>query len=122
MNWIEVILLENEAFIEPILYSLIILIILYGLKSYIRKLIFKKVNDPTKQFTMQKVIKFLFAITFIIALIIIWEGSSGFILSIIGFLTAGIAIAMRDILLNMIGYFYILWGSPFKVGDRIEIS
>jgi small-conductance mechanosensitive channel len=104
------------------LYSLIVLILLYVIKRYTMHIIRKKAYDAAKQFTTQKVVKALFATAFIIALLIIWQDSATHIITFIGFFTAGLAIAMRDIILNMIGALYILWANPFKVGDRVEIT
>lgn len=115
-------ILQNTVLLQRIFYTLIILLGLYIMKRYTLRIIRKKEYDPAKQFTTQKVVKFVFITLLIISLMIIWQGSADKILSFIGFFTAGLAIAMRDVILDMIGYLYILWGSPFKVGDRIEIS
>ena len=40
----------------------------------------------------------------------------------LGFLTAGLAIALRDPLVNLAGGLYITITRPFRVGDRIEIA
>jgi small-conductance mechanosensitive channel len=122
LDWIESYILQNTIVLHRIFYTLAVLAGLYIMKRYTMRIIRRKGYDPAKQFTTQKVVKFIFIILFTISLLIIWQGSADKILSFIGFFTAGLAIAMRDILLNMIGYLYILWGSPFKVGDRIEIS
>ncbi len=29
---------------------------------------------------------------------------------------------MKDILINIVGDFYILWTEPFKMGERIEVN
>jgi small-conductance mechanosensitive channel len=36
--------------------------------------------------------------------------------------SAGLAIAMKDPLVNVAGWFFILWRRPFDVGDRIQIG
>ena len=40
----------------------------------------------------------------------------------LGLLSAGVAIALKDPLVNLIGWQYILWRRPFDVGDRVEIG
>ena len=40
----------------------------------------------------------------------------------LGLLTAGLAIALKDIIIDFVGWFVILTKSPFKVGDRIQVG
>jgi small-conductance mechanosensitive channel len=37
-------------------------------------------------------------------------------------ITAGLAIALRDPLVNLAGWVFIIWRKPFVVGDRIQIG
>jgi len=115
-------LLQDTVLLNRIFYTLAVLVGLYIINRYTMRIIRKKEYDPAKHFTLQKIVKFVVMTLFFISLPIIWQGSSSKILSSIGFITAGLAIAMRDVILNVIGYLYILNGSPFKIGDRIEIS
>jgi hypothetical protein len=40
----------------------------------------------------------------------------------LGLLSAGIAIALADVFLDLAGWLFIVFRRPFKVGDRIEIN
>ncbi len=40
----------------------------------------------------------------------------------LGLLTAGLAIALRDPLVNLAGWLFIIWRKPFEVGDRIQVA
>ena len=40
----------------------------------------------------------------------------------LGLLSAGIAIALKDPISNLFGWLYLLWQKPFEVGDRIQIG
>ncbi|WP_070001163.1 mechanosensitive ion channel family protein [Cellulosilyticum sp. I15G10I2] len=126
MNWIQTYLLDhivnNNIILKNIVYTVGVLLVFYGVKRYTMRIVRKKEYDAAKEFTIRKAVKSLFNVLFIIALLIIWYDSKDNILSFIGVFTAGMAIAMRDIILNMIGALYILWAAPFKIGDRIEIS
>jgi len=122
VDWMQKYLLQDTVLLNRIFYTLAVLVGLYIINRYTMRIIRKKEYDPAKHFTLQKIVKFVVMTLFFISLPIIWQGSSSKILSSIGFITAGLAIAMRDVILNVIGYLYILNGSPFKIGDRIEIS
>jgi len=40
----------------------------------------------------------------------------------LGLLTAGLAVALKDPLVNLVGWMFILWRRPFAVGDRIQVG
>ena len=52
----------------------------------------------------------------------IWIDAFNDVATFLGLLSAGIAIALADVLKNMAGWVYILSRRPFRVGDRIEIG
>ena len=40
----------------------------------------------------------------------------------LGLVSAGVAIALQDLIVNLAGWGFIIWRRPFSVGDRIEIN
>jgi len=40
----------------------------------------------------------------------------------LGLLSAGLAIALKDPLVNLAGWVFIIWRRPFEVGDRLQIG
>ena len=40
----------------------------------------------------------------------------------LGLFTAGLAIALKDVVTNFAGWIYLIWQAPFKIGDRIQIQ
>lgn len=58
----------------------------------------------------------------LVVLLAIWFTQLGNVGSFIGILSAGIAIALSDVLKNLAGWIYILFRRPFKPGDRVEIG
>jgi small-conductance mechanosensitive channel len=40
----------------------------------------------------------------------------------LGLVSAGLAVALKDPLVNLMGWMFILWRRPFAVGDRIQIG
>jgi small-conductance mechanosensitive channel len=65
-----------------------------------------------------------YAVTLVggLGLINIWLGGVGGIGTYLGILSAGIAIALAEVLENLAGWAFIVVRRPFKVGDRIEIG
>ena len=52
----------------------------------------------------------------------IWTRQLANVGSFLGLLSAGIAIALSDVLKSMAAWLLILLRRPFKVGDRIEVG
>ena len=52
----------------------------------------------------------------------IWFHGLGSISTVIGLMTAGVAIALKDALVSLAGWGFIVWRQPFSVGDRIQVG
>ena len=64
-------------------------------------------------------------IYFFFAIIIIgqiWLDGIGSIVTYLGLLSAGIAIALKDPITNITGWLFILWNRPLDAGDRIQLG
>src|SRR2546426_159755 len=51
-----------------------------------------------------------------------FEGGVRPLLGFLGFLAAGLAIALKEPLSNLAGWAFIIWRRPFEVGDRVQIG
>ena len=107
--------------------KLTILTVLVFLIFGIIKLVIKKiysnlpVNDKKKFFRNRKIRIILTVISFIIVFLIWGEKISGLI-TIISFISAGLAIAIREIIFNFFAGLYININRPFEIEDRVEID
>lgn len=52
----------------------------------------------------------------------IWLASFGSLATVIGLVSAGVAVSLKEPLMNMAGWLFIMWRKPFELGDRIEIG
>lgn len=79
-------------------------------------------DEMRKQYHLRKVIEYT---TFFIGLLIIgnlWVSNFQSVTTFLGLLSAGIAIALKDIFVNIAGWAFIYLRKPFDVGDRIQIG
>lgn len=65
-----------------------------------------------------------YALSFFLLIVpgVIWIEGVRYLSTYFGLLSAGIAIAMRDLITNFAGWLFIIWRKPFTVGDRIQIG
>ena len=77
----------------------------------------KRIAFWTKQGT-----SLLVAVIVILMLISIWFDNPNRLATVLGLVTAGVAIAMQRVITAIAGYFLVLRGKVFNVGDRIVIG
>ena len=52
----------------------------------------------------------------------IWLESFASLATVVGLVSAGVAVALKEPLMNMAGWLFIVWRKPFELGDRVEIG
>ena len=106
---------------ENMLYTIIIIILAIIIDLFFHKFILSRIDEKSKRYRWKKVIKYLLVSFTILLIITIWLEEFD-LATFLGLSGAGIAIALRDLLTDIVGWFYILAKSPFSIGDRIEIN
>lgn len=109
--------IQGKLFIS--LFTIFILLLLRGL---ILRIAFKRFEDVRVRYRWRKTSAYL---TFILVALIlgrVWFGGFQSVATYLGLLSAGVAIALKDLFVNLAGWVFILWRRPFEVGDRIQIG
>ncbi|MFO7562996.1 MAG: mechanosensitive ion channel family protein [Enhygromyxa sp.] len=52
----------------------------------------------------------------------IWSESFASLATVVGLISAGVAVALKEPLMNFAGWLFILWRKPFELGDRVEVG
>ena len=105
-----------------IVASIMAFIIFFIFRKIIQKYAVNKIKDVKIRYRWQKILSYT---SFTLSAIIvgqIWFKGIQSIATYLGLVSAGIAVALKDPLVNLIGWQYILWRRPFDVGDRVEIG
>jgi small-conductance mechanosensitive channel len=91
------------------------------IRFLVLRVVRRRIDDTEIWYRTQKATSY--GGTFVVLLVItfVWFQVSN-VGAWIGVVSAGIAIALADILRNFAGWGYILLRRPFKIGDRIEIG
>ncbi len=116
--------INNE--IQQQVYKLIkigILVSLVFIVFFLLKLALKKYFTDNERFYMaNKAINFS-NYTFIILIIFFsYIENASYLVTILGFASAGIAIAMKDWFMSILGWLVIVFGGSIHVGDRIRVD
>jgi small-conductance mechanosensitive channel len=110
---------ETEANI--ILSVLIVLLMFFGRRG-IMALVNRRVEDSTLRYRWAKVTANLGFIVALLILFQIWFTAIRSVGTFLGLLSAGVAIALKDLIADLAGWAFIVWRRPFDLGDRIQIG
>lgn len=77
--------------------------------------------DPQRFWTRQ-VVQLAVVVVLILGLMSIWITPDTDLSTGIGLVSAGLAFALRQVIISLVGYFVILRGVTFSVGDRITMG
>ena len=112
----------DSEYIKLTILTVLIFLIFGIIKSIIKKIYSNlPVNDKKKFFRNRKIRIILTAISFILVFLLWGEKLSGLI-TFISLISAGLTIAIREIIFNFFAGIYININRPFEIEDRIEID
>jgi small-conductance mechanosensitive channel len=120
MEFIE--LIKYFPFKMEVLFSLLVLVIIGVIKWGLNKIINKKVDSIAAKYRWRKITTYLAFFIGLILILPMWFKGFETLGTFLGISTAGIAIALRDLLASVVGWIVIIWKRPFSLGDRIEIE
>jgi small-conductance mechanosensitive channel len=111
----------RKLIVRAALFALIVAIVL-GLSEIWRRATFRYVHDLRRryQFLLLRRIVLWFVIGITIAFALATE--IGSLATFAGLITAGIAVALQNVILAVAGYFFLIGKYGVKVGDRVQIS
>lgn len=107
---------------HKILESLFVIVIIVTIQKLIKRFVLSRITDIKVRFQWQKISLYLAVFLIIILIANTWFQLFGSVGTFLGLIAAGVAIALKDPLVNMVGWAFLLIRQPFKVGDRIQIG
>ncbi|MDQ7043409.1 MAG: mechanosensitive ion channel [Sulfurimonas sp.] len=97
---------------------LVVFLIFFLLKLVIKKYI----TDNERFYMANKIITFINFTVIILILFFNYIENASYLVTILGFASAGIAIAMKDWFMSILGWLVIVFGGSIHVGDRIRVD
>jgi small-conductance mechanosensitive channel len=96
--------------------------IVLGAAELWRKAIFRYVPETRRRYQFLLIRKI--ALWFSIAMVVAFAFASqlGSIATFAGLITAGVAVALQNVILSVAGYFFLIGKFGIRVGDRVQIS
>ncbi|MCV6607907.1 MAG: mechanosensitive ion channel [Campylobacterales bacterium] len=101
---------------------LVFLGFLFGVLFFVKIVVKNTVDDTDRVFNIYRALNISTFIIVFFTLSLNYISNVEGLITILGFVSAGIAIAMKDWFMNILGYFVIVLGGSIHVGDRIKIT
>ena len=111
-----------RSFVVQVGVSLLIAGLLLGLRKLLLRLLRARHPSKTAFLRWRKQSAYLLAALLCLLLFPVWLPSIQNFLAVIGIFGAGVLIVLKEVILNLAGWFYILVRKPFEEGNRISVS
>jgi small-conductance mechanosensitive channel len=108
--------------LTKIIVSVSIFIILYLLQLATLHVIWRRTKNIKVRYQWKRTLSFIYPFLGLILVFAVWLQAFQQFGAFLGLFTAGLAIAMKDPLTNLAGWFFIIFRHPFVVGDRVQIE
>jgi small-conductance mechanosensitive channel len=121
----QVILETNDNITQEIksIFRLVMIVIILFILSIIAKLVIKRyVEDDDKHYTGNKLVNFTFIVISIFVVLFAYIDNASYLVTVLGFASAGIAIALKDWFMSIFGWMSIMLSGSINPGDRIKVQ
>ncbi len=122
MNWVEQATGLGPEFQQRFFASILIIVVLSLVRTLVVHVIWKHTEKAHTRYRWNKTSVY---ISFVLGFILVgrlWLSGIDSITTFLGLVTAGLAIALQDLVKGIAGWVFVLWRQPFSVGDRIQIG
>ena len=100
----------------------LLIVLLFGLRAALLAWLKQRNVDPVVRLRVRRVSAYgLWGVALLLALSV-WMPELRSLATFAGLVSAGVAIALKDVVANAAGWLFIVWRRPFELGDRIEID
>lgn len=112
----------TQAGQNRIFSSIVIIFLLWFLRSVTMKIIWKNIRDTENRYYWQKSSTYVAVLLGLFLIARVWFAGIQSLATFLGLITAGLAIALQDLVKSIAGWIFLLWRRPFLVGDRIQVG
>lgn len=121
-NYISHITSIDKDILFVVFVSLCIVFIFATIKYVLKIILRKRLDNSRKTYFISQSSQIILNIVEILLLLLLWGHYFHNLVTLISFVSAAVAIALREVILNFFCGLYIRIKKPFKVEDRIQID
>jgi len=115
-------LVDIKSLIFRLSFLAVLVGIVFGLGELWRRTIFRYVQDQRRRHQLMLVRRV--AVWSAIGLVLVFTFASelGSMVTFAGLITAGVAVALQNVIVAIVGYFFLIGKYGIRVGDRVQVS
>lgn len=121
-SWLQETMGLNPDIASKLLASLTVIVLVWVLHQLILRAFIPRIEDTRVRYQWKKSIGYILFTVAVLLIGSIWFEWIRSLATYLGILSAGLAVALRDPITDIIGWMFILWRKPFQIGDRIQIG
>ncbi len=114
--------LNNSPILSKSFKSVIIIFLFWILIKIVHKIINKSALESVTKFRWKKISTYAIVLIMFFLVGRIWYKGVQALATFFGLFSAGLAIALKEIIANIAGWLFIFLKKPFEVADRIQIG
>lgn len=113
---------ELKNLLARLTVLLIVIVTVMILGEVWRRTIFRYVHDVRRRYQFLLLRRIVLWV--VIALIIAFTFATqlGSVVTFAGLITAGVAVALQNVIVSMVGYFFLIGKFGIRIGDRVQVS
>ena len=105
-----------------VILTILVVSALWLARRILLRVALRKTDNVHARYRWRKTSAYLAFLAGAALIVGIWFQGLGSLSTMIGLVSAGVVIALKDPLVNLAGWVFIVWRQPFSVGDRIQIG
>lgn len=125
-NWRNSVQAQHRAELKGLILRLVILGIIIaliaGVSEIWRKATFRYVHDARRRYQFLLMRRIVVWIVIAIVVASAFAAELGTLATFAGLLTAGVAVALQNVILSVAGYFFLIGKYGVRVGDRVQVA
>lgn len=103
-------------------YIALAILLSIGFALFLKIIVRRYITDNERTYTANKIINFFNITIIILILLFSYLENVTYLVAVLGFASAGLAIAMKDLFMSVLGWFVIVIGGSVHVGDRVRVQ
>jgi small-conductance mechanosensitive channel len=125
-NWRESVHDEEHEELRQLLLRLgvlgILIAIVFAIGEVWRRASFRYVHDNRRRYQFLLLRRIVIWATVAIIIILTFASQLGSAVTFAGLITAGVAVALQNVITSIVGYFFMIGKYGLRVGDRVQIA
>lgn len=121
-KWFQDTLGVSTEYQLKIFASVTVVVLLWACRGLLDRLVARRTENLRTRYVWSKTSGYVVVLLGILLVGRMWFQGIHSMVTFLGLLSAGLAIALKDPVANFAGWLFIIWFRPFELGDRIEVG